>query len=54
MSTLLLKLNFQDKDNLTVGMLRAILMDVKKEIKKKELFTKQEKIYMNYNIKPKK
>lgn len=51
MSTLLLKLNFKDKENLTEGMLRAIVRDIKKEIKRKELFTKQEKIFMKYNIK---
>lgn len=54
MSTLLLKLNFKDKDNLTEDILRAILIDVRKEIKKKELFTKQEKIFIKYKIKSKK
>ncbi len=54
MSTLLLKLDFKDKENLTEGMLKAIIKDIKNEINHKELFTKKEKIYMKYKIKPKK
>ncbi len=53
MSTLLLKLNFEDKLDLSENILKSIFLDIKKEIKKNELFSKQEKIYMKYKIKSK-
>lgn len=50
MSSLLLQINFKNKKQLTMILLKSIIIDLIATIKSKQLFEKKEKIYMKYKI----
>lgn len=54
--TLLLKINFNNKDDLDINVLKSIFNDIKDVSSKKKLFgvsKEKNKVFMNYNVEPK-
>lgn len=54
MSTLLLKINFNDKNELSEDTFKKICKDLTVIINNKKIFNNKEKIFINYLIKKKK
>jgi len=53
MSSILLKINFKDKKNLTQRILQKICKEILQLILSVNIFNKKENIFINYNIEKK-